>query len=227
MTCKKVKANYDPSQLIVLPLPDDDRQVIQLSDCFKEYAEKEKLDGNEQVYCSFCKEWQDTEKQLQIWKTPKIMLIQLKRFDKRKTPEYMYPGYAMYNQNHFGGVQFEKKRTFVDYPIEGLDMRQYVQSIRGEAEPVLYDLYAVSNHIGGMNGGHYTATCKNPIDGTWNYFNDANVDSCMLSDNVKIGLNTWKEYRAIGAMNDDYKEKRWFEMMTMRNRRKMEECRKA
>ena len=25
----------------------------------------------------------------------------------------------------------------------------------------LYDLYAVSNHFGGLGGGHYTAYCKN------------------------------------------------------------------
>lgn len=27
----------------------------------------------------------------------------------------------------------------------------------GNALPPIYDLYAVSNHIGGMGGGHYTA----------------------------------------------------------------------
>jgi len=90
-------------------------------------------------------------------------------------PEYMDPRYAMYNQNQYGDVQFEKKKTLVDYPIEGLDMRQYVQSIKEDNEAVLYDLYAVSNHVGGLGGGHYTATCKNPIDGTWNYYNDADV----------------------------------------------------
>jgi len=59
----------------VLPLPEDDRKEIPLSDCFEEYAKKETLDGFEQVYCSNCKEHRDTEKQLQIWKTPKIMLL--------------------------------------------------------------------------------------------------------------------------------------------------------
>ena len=58
----KTKANYDPSQLIVLPLPNDDRKEIPLSDCFEEYAKKETLAGFEQVYCSNCKEHRDTEK---------------------------------------------------------------------------------------------------------------------------------------------------------------------
>ena len=33
--------------------------------------------------------------------------------------------------------------------------------------PPLYDLYAVSQHSGGMGGGHYTAVCKNAIDKKW------------------------------------------------------------
>lgn len=40
----------------------------------------------------------------------------------------------------------------------------------------LYDLYAVCNHTGGMSGGHYTAYCKNPVDGTWYLFDDMRVE---------------------------------------------------
>ena len=57
----------------------------------------------------------------------------------------------------------QKNSALVDYPIEGLDMRPFVLSLKDEPEPVLYDLYAVSNHYGSLNGGHYTATCLNSI----------------------------------------------------------------
>ena len=40
--------------------------------------------------------------------------------------------------------------------------------------PPVYDLYAVSNHFGGMGGGHYNAYCKMP-DGTWWCFDDSHV----------------------------------------------------
>ena len=30
-----------------------------------------------------------------------------------------------------------------------------------------YDLYAVSNHMGSMSGGHYTAYCRHPINRDW------------------------------------------------------------
>jgi ubiquitin carboxyl-terminal hydrolase 4/11/15 len=34
-------------------------------------------------------------------------------------------------------------------------------------------LFAVSNHYGGMGGGHYTAYAKNPMFNTWFDFNDS------------------------------------------------------
>lgn len=37
----------------------------------------------------------------------------------------------------------------------------------------MYDLYAVCNHHGNdLQGGHYTATCRNPTDGHWYTFDD-------------------------------------------------------
>ena len=44
-----------------------------------------------------------------------------------------------------------------------------------ETNQYLYDLYAVSNHYGSMNGGHYTAFCTNPIYNRWFEFDDESV----------------------------------------------------
>ena len=41
----------------------------------------------------------------------------------------------------------------------------------------IYDCYAVSNHIGGMGGGHYTTYARDLTkDGKWYSFNDS---SCL------------------------------------------------
>ena len=45
-----------------------------------------------------------------------------------------------------------------------------------DAEPV-YDLYAVSNHFGGLGGGHYTAFARMPGDGGWHNFDDSHVSA--------------------------------------------------
>lgn len=63
----------------------------------------------------------------------------------------------------------------MDYPLRGLDMREYVISLKDEPNPVYYDLYGVSNHYGSLGGGHYTASCLNHIDNKWYYFNDSSV----------------------------------------------------
>lgn len=54
-------------------------------------------------------------------------------------------------------------------------MREHVITLKNEKSPVLYDLYGVSNHFGGLGGGHYTASVKNPINDSWYYMNDSSV----------------------------------------------------
>ena len=79
-------------------------------------------------------------------------------------------------------VNQEKVDEIVRFPVEGLDMRPYVITLKDEPKPVLYDLYGVSNHYGGLNGGHYTACVKNFVNGKWFNMNDG---SCVeTSDNV-------------------------------------------
>jgi ubiquitin carboxyl-terminal hydrolase 4/11/15 len=66
----------------------------------------------------------------------------------------------------------------VNFPIEGLDLSEYVlQNVQGgkKSGEYIYDLYAVSNHFGSLNGGHYTAFAKNAIDGKWYDFDDTDV----------------------------------------------------
>ena len=63
----------------------------------------------------------------------------------------------------------------VDFPINGLDVKDYVKmDCKAEGVNTVYDLYAVTNHFGSLNGGHYTAFGKNP-NGEWYNFNDSQV----------------------------------------------------
>jgi ubiquitin carboxyl-terminal hydrolase 4/11/15 len=73
----------------------------------------------------------------------------------------------------------------VDYPIQQLDINDLVISRKKTDSGIdyTYDLFAVSNHYGGLGGGHYTAFAKNPINNEWYAiiaherfdFNDSNV----------------------------------------------------
>jgi ubiquitin C-terminal hydrolase len=48
----------------------------------------------------------------------------------------------------------------------------------------VYSLFAVSNHSGGLGGGHYTAHCRHPTTKRWALFNDSHVSE---ADERSIG----------------------------------------
>ena len=41
--------------------------------------------------------------------------------------------------------------------------------------PLIYDCFAVSNHFGGVGGGHYTAFAKNIYTGQWYDFDESSA----------------------------------------------------
>ena len=65
----------------------------------------------------------------------------------------------------------------VEFPLSGLDLSKHLcpgnPAMKGVS--TTYDLYAVSNHFGGLGGGHYTAFGKNNITGEWYNFNDSSA----------------------------------------------------
>lgn len=108
------------------------------------------LDEDNKWYCSKCKEHVQATKELEIFKLPPILIINLKRFKQSR-------GSARY-MGMFGGGGGQKIDVEVDFPLQGLDMSQYVKGSSTQGgESMIYDCYAVSNHYGNMGFGHYTA----------------------------------------------------------------------
>ena len=128
--------------------------ALQLLDCIRKYSEREQLDETETWYCNKCKDHVRAFKELAIWRAPPILIIQLKRF--------------VFKKNGFR----EKIDTHVDFPLEGLDISEFVTSPTS-SQNAIYDCYAVSNHFGGLGGGHYTAHALN--GGEWCTFDDSRV----------------------------------------------------
>ncbi|XP_071439299.1 ubiquitin carboxyl-terminal hydrolase 15-like [Hetaerina americana] len=127
---------------------------LQLKDCLELYTTTEKLGVDDAWYCSKCKKHQRATKKFDLWTLPRILIIHLKRFS--------------YNR-----CRRDKLDTLVEFPIQGLDMNDYV--INPSAAPAVYDLFAVCNHYGAMGGGHYTAYAKNKLDEKWHCFDDNSV----------------------------------------------------
>ena len=133
---------------------DGDR--VTLDNCFKLFSTPDTLDEQNQWYCPHCKDFVCADKKLDIWNTPELLIIQLKRFSG-------------------GGWSIRKDDTYVDFP-DTLDMSKYTLS-HPEGVSQIYRLYAVSEHMGGMGGGHYIAharvTTKPDDPGNWYCFDDS------------------------------------------------------
>jgi len=134
--------------------------AIPLAACIDKYTEEETLTEANAWRCPTCKDFGCAKKKFDLWKVPKVLIIHLKRFQ-------------------FSAMYRDKIDTFVDFPLEGLDMSQWTVT---KDKPLLYDCYGVSNHMGGLGGGHYTAYVRNHIDGKWYDLNDSSATSATASE---------------------------------------------
>ncbi|XP_050414001.1 ubiquitin carboxyl-terminal hydrolase 4 isoform X1 [Patella vulgata] len=130
------------------------KQVIQLKDCLQLFTEAEKLSEHDPWYCPSCKKHQQATKKFDLWSLPNILIIHLKRFS--------------YNR-----YWRDKIDALVEFPVKDLMLDKCV--INKKLGKQRYDLIAVSNHYGGLGGGHYTAYGLNKTTNDWYYFDDSSV----------------------------------------------------
>ncbi|NXN93325.1 UBP31 hydrolase, partial [Rhinopomastus cyanomelas] len=151
-------------------------QTCTLSQCFQLYTKEEQLAPDDAWRCPHCKQLQQGSITLSLWTLPDVLIIHLKRFRQE-------------------GDRRMKLQNMVKFPLSGLDMTPHVvkrsqsswslpshwspwrrpYGLGRDPEDYIYDLYAVCNHHGTMQGGHYTAYCKNSVDGQWYCFDDSDV----------------------------------------------------
>ena len=127
------------------------RNGVSLDDCLDEFGKSEILSQNDAWYCPRCKEHRRASKTFELWKSPDILVIHLKRFSTQ-------------------GRLRDKLDVHVDFPVEGLDLSSRVV-VHEERKSPMYDLFAVDNHYGGLGGGHYTAFAQNFFDQNWYEYN--------------------------------------------------------
>lgn len=128
---------------------------ISLEDCLDEFEKEEILSEEDKWYCPKCKEFRRAAKKFDLWRTPDILIVHLKRFSS-------------------SGHRRDKIDATVDFPIEGLDISSRVLETE-DGQQEVYDLIAVDDHMGGMGAGHYTAFAKNFEDSGWYKFDDSSV----------------------------------------------------
>ncbi|KAJ8398277.1 hypothetical protein AAFF_G00428470 [Aldrovandia affinis] len=158
LTCRRKSRTFETFMYLTLPLASASK--CSLHDCLKLFSKEERLTDTDKWFCGHCKAERDSTKKLEIWKVPPILLVHLKRFS-------------------YEGRWKQKLQTYVDFPLENLDLSQYV--IGPKQSMKQYNLIGVSNHYGCLDGGHYTAYCKNNVKQRWYKFDDHEVADISTS----------------------------------------------
>lgn len=125
-----------------------------LDECFKYYIRKEQIERK----CEFCQSKNST-KQKQIWRPGMLLFIQLCRF------------------SHMPNGRISKNNQPVEIP-NTIDISEYCDNTMKTDKTLTYKykLKGISNHMGSLNGGHYTADGISLTDNeTWYHFDDTRV----------------------------------------------------
>jgi len=149
--CSHVNVRFDPFMYLSLPIGD---HCHSLDDCLELFCMEEVLEGDEAWYCPKCQDHVPATKKIDLFMLPPILIIHLKRFK-------------------FVGTHKSKIDKPINYTLQDWNLSSLKKSTGGIYP--LYDLYAVSHHMGNVGFGHYVAHAKHRFDGEWYKFNDSNV----------------------------------------------------
>lgn len=147
---EEVSYCFDPFQVLTLEIPEEvDKSSdlvnserkgnITLMDCFDKFMETETITDT-------------IKKTFYFWRTPKNLIISLKRFRNNGS----------------------KDNTRVNY-TDLLDLSKYSKGYK--REKIIYKLYAICcHHSGGAQFGHYFSLCKKHNTNRWYKLDDDNIN---------------------------------------------------
>ncbi|KAJ8759951.1 hypothetical protein K2173_010807 [Erythroxylum novogranatense] len=130
-------------------------EPLSLYTCLEAFLREEPLVPEDMWLCPKCKERRQASKKLDLWRLPEVLVIHLKRFSYSRSMKH-------------------KLETFVNFPIHDFDLTKYVAN-KNNTQRQLYELYALTNHYGGMGSGHYTAYIKLLDENRWYNFDDNHI----------------------------------------------------
>ena len=162
--------------------------------CFDMFMTEERLDKMNTWYCKKCKDSKEAMIKMVLYKLPPVLIVHLKRFKHIKGSSRGW---------YRGGDEYAKNGNFIDFPIEGLNLKDYVPESACETGKPVYDLYGIVNHYGSTGGGHYTAFCKNPISKKWYEYDDSRVRQVnperIISDNAYVLFYKQKNHSSLSS----------------------------
>jgi ubiquitin carboxyl-terminal hydrolase 8 len=154
--CKFSENIFEPFNCISLNIPN--KGTSTLDTCLQNY-----FNNSENINswnCEKCNK-KGCSKSIKSWSFPNYLIIHFKRFTN----------------------DGQKIQTHIDFPIDDLDLTDYISKDKNDPNNYIYSLYAINYHSGNADSGHYWSSCKN-LDKSWYLFNDANVSKFNNSNNL-------------------------------------------
>ena len=131
---------------------------------------EERLD---EFTCDRCKKTGRASKKTDIVKLPPLLVLHLSRY---WTVERFSKLTSCFPRFYQDGMYTRKKQNSVNFDLRNLNLGQF--AIDGfENKFFQFNLYAVSNHFGSLEGGHYTAYCSSNVLKRWHKYDDQDVSA--------------------------------------------------
>ncbi|XP_076419069.1 ubiquitin carboxyl-terminal hydrolase 27-like [Peromyscus maniculatus bairdii] len=148
--------------------------ITTLTDYLRRFTRPEHLGSSAKIKCGGCQSYQESTKQLTMKKLPVVACFHFKRFEH-------------------SAKQRRKITTYISFPLE-LDMTPFMASSKetrmngqlqlptnsGDNENK-YSLFAVVNHQGTLESGHYTSFIRHHRD-QWFKCDDAVITKASIKD---------------------------------------------
>lgn len=152
-----------------------------LDQCLTHTTKTEILNDDEKWFCSNCNDKVNGIKKISLWIPSKILIIQIVRYIN------------IYDKKINNYVQ-QKLSNLVEFPFE-LNINSYMSQYSSNMGNYTYDLYAVSNQIGSMDGGHHFSYVKSLNNGNWYSLNDDNI--CQINQSDIVTANAYILFYAL------------------------------
>ena len=156
-----MRRSFESFMCISVPIPEGQTTFCDLNSCMTAFKKSERIND---WYDPSLKTLVDADRTMRIWKTPKILIVHIKRF---KSNNY--------------GIICEKLHTRINVPKQ-LSVLEEASNLEKD-----FKLFGIVDHSGKtLNSGHYVAKCNHPDQPSfWYLFDDQEV-SGIKNINEKI-----------------------------------------
>ena len=170
--CECGYKEYSFSQFLDLPIQMNEGNQDLYQMIKNNFYKKSYVDMGEN--CNFCKRTSKKNEIMRIASLPKILIISLQRINPKNGT---------------------KNKNSIKY-YENIDFKEIIDSDLKNSNSTKYNLFAVTNHIGEINSGHYFSQIK--IGNFWYCFEDSKV----FKIGTQINMNNNEVYSLFYQRNE-------------------------